>query len=77
MSGIYGQVGADIRDAQTNYEVSSYEMSDLLGLRTSISGVDLDQQASDMIAWQAMYQASSRVIRVASEALDELMQLIR
>jgi flagellar hook-associated protein 1 FlgK len=76
MATIYSAVGSDISDAAKAYEVSTFEMSDLLSLRNSISGVDLDQEASDMIAWQAMYEASARVIRVANEALDELMQLV-
>lgn len=40
------------------------------------TAVDLDAEAADLVRYQQAYQAAARVIRVADEALDSLLQII-
>jgi flagellar hook-associated protein 1 FlgK len=42
----------------------------------SISGVDLDEEAADLLAWQAAYQAAARVVTATNEMLGELMNIV-
>jgi flagellar hook-associated protein FlgK len=42
----------------------------------SLTSVDLDQEATSLIEFQAAYQASAKVIRAADELLQTLMSII-
>ena len=55
----------------------SVVLTDLQGLRDAISGVDLDEEAANLIEFQASYQAAAKVLRTSSELFDTLMQAVR
>jgi flagellar hook-associated protein 1 FlgK len=43
--------------------------------RDSVSGVNLDEEAVNLLKFQQAYQASARVIQVARETLDTIFQI--
>lgn len=43
--------------------------------RDAVSGVDLDQEAVDLIRFQQAYQASSRVIQVARDTFQSILEI--
>jgi flagellar hook-associated protein 1 FlgK len=43
--------------------------------REEISGVNLDEEAANLIRFQQAYQASSRVIQVAQDMFKNLLEL--
>jgi flagellar hook-associated protein 1 FlgK len=43
--------------------------------RDAVSGVDLDEEAVDLIRFQQAYQASTRVIQVARETLQTIFDI--
>jgi len=47
----------------------------LEGQRLAVSGVNLDEEAIDMISYQRAYQASAKVISTINELLDTLLKL--
>jgi flagellar hook-associated protein 1 FlgK len=47
----------------------------LEGKHLAITGVNIDEEAIDMITYQRAFQASSRVIAAASEMLELLVNL--
>lgn len=58
-----------VADAQTTIRDAAQSALDAKG------GVDLDQEAVDLMRFQQAYQASSRVIQVARETLQTLFQI--
>ena len=42
----------------------------------SLTSVDLDQEATSLIEFQAAYQASAKVIRAADELLQSLLAVM-
>ena len=52
-------------------------MSQLGNIRESISGVSLDEETTKMIEYQKTYDASARLIRVADEMFDTVLNLKR
>ena len=46
-----------------------------IAAREAVSGVDLDQEAVDLIRFQQAYQASSRVIQVARETFSSILEI--
>lgn len=56
-------------------EVQSTIRSNAAAARDSITGVNVDEEAVDLIRFQQAYQASSRVIQVARETLDAIFNI--
>lgn len=57
-----------------NDGVSAYQ-STLSAQQTAVSGVNVDEEAVNMITYQRAYQASAKVISTINHMLDTLMQL--
>lgn len=56
-------------------EVQSSIRANAAATRDSIAGVNVDEEAVDLIRFQQAYQASSRVIQVARETLDAIFNI--
>ncbi|WP_343520425.1 flagellar basal body rod C-terminal domain-containing protein, partial [Sphingomonas sp.] len=56
-------------------EVQSTIRSNAAAARDSLAGVNVDEEAVDLIRFQQAYQASSRVIQVARETLDAIFNI--
>ena len=52
------------------------KLEDINELRSSISGVNLDEEAVKLMQYQASYEAAARVISVTNSLLGELMDVV-
>lgn len=43
----------------------------------SLSGVNLDEEAANLLRYQQAYQASAKVLQIASKVFDEILALGR
>ncbi len=77
VSSIYTTIGQQVASASAAHESANATTSDLESLYASITGVDLDTQAVELIQWQAAYQAAARVISAGDQMLSELMDMAR
>ena len=71
---IISDVSIDTNEAetfQTNYE---NVVDSITSQRTSVSGVDEDEEALDLVKFQNAYNLSSKLIQVLSEMYDKLIQ---
>ena len=68
-----GQIGADAKQATEMEGNGSLVLTELDNRRSSISGVSLDEEATDVIRFQQAYQASAKVITTINEMLDTLI----
>jgi len=76
MSGLVHDVASAVSSAELRFETDSASLEDAAALMSSISGVDLDEEAADLLSWQAAYQAAARVITATDEMLAELMNIV-
>jgi len=67
--GNVAQQSAIARDALTVVRDQAEENRD------KVSGVNLDQEAANLIRFQQAYQASAKVMQVASQLFDAMIQL--
>ncbi len=74
---IYSSVGRAVANADLNNQTQLATLDDLVALREAVSGVDLDDEAADLLGWQASYQAASRVVTTANQMLGELLEMVR
>ncbi len=77
----YSTLVADVGTATKQAELSSLSQNRVLehaiASRDSVSGVNLDDEAANLIRFQQAYQASAQVIAVASSLFDTLLNSIR
>jgi flagellar hook-associated protein 1 FlgK len=73
-AGLISQIG--IRGQSANYaaEISTNLASNLEKDRTGVSGVNLDEEAAKLLQFQQAYQACSKMIQIAQNIFDTLMQ---
>ena len=70
---IISDISVDVQEANiftTNY---TNVVDAIIAQRTSVSGVDEDEEALDLIKYQNAYNLSSKVIQVLSEVYDRLI----
>jgi flagellar hook-associated protein 1 len=77
----YSQMVADVGNRAREIQVQSKAQDALVKETTAaqqeFSGVNLDEEAANLIRFQQAYQASSRVIQMASRMFDEVLQAVR
>jgi flagellar hook-associated protein 1 FlgK len=76
LSALLSTVASDTARAATDASQMAAHNEDLQGLMKSLTSVDLDQEATSLIEFQAAYQASAKVIRAADELLQTLMSIL-
>lgn len=76
-SDLVGDVGFRSAAARTDLTAQNQLMQQLQAERESISGVNLDEEAADMLRFQQSYEAAARFISVVQEMSDTLINLGR
>ncbi len=66
-------VGNKSQISSVSLEALSIVQEQNLATKSSISGVDLDQEAADLIRYQQAYQASAQVIQTANRIFDAIL----
>jgi flagellar hook-associated protein 1 FlgK len=70
-------VGATTQQAQRNAEVQRISHEEAVKQRQGVSGVNLDEEAANLLRYQQAYQASAQVIRAANEVFNMLIDIAR
>jgi len=73
-AGAMAQIGTRTQSAQFAAELSSAIAANLERDRTAVSGVNLDEEAARLIQYQQAYQASAKMIQIAQNIFDTLIQ---
>ena len=76
LGGLTTQVGAAARAAQYSLEAQQVINNNAQSARDSISGVNLDEEAADMLRLQQAYQAASRLISTADTMFQTILRAV-
>lgn len=69
-------VGISASSSNINLEASEQILQQTTDLRSSISGVNLDEEASNLVLFEQLYGANAQVISVARELFDTLLNAV-
>ena len=75
-STLVSEVGVITQQVQINLDVEESLLTSAIERRESVSGVNLDEEAADLIRFQQAYQAMSRVVQTAQELFDSLLAVV-
>ncbi|MEJ8826262.1 flagellar hook-associated protein FlgK [Variovorax humicola] len=73
-ASLMAQVGVRAQSAQYAAGISDSIASNLETSRTSVSGVNLDEEAAKLLQYQQAYQASAKMIQIAQNIFDSMLQ---
>jgi flagellar hook-associated protein 1 len=67
-------VGVQVQTAQAAANISSSAADQANQARSSVSGVNMDEEAANLIQYQQSYQAAAKILQVAQAIFDTLIQ---
>ncbi|MBL8328437.1 MAG: flagellar hook-associated protein FlgK [Rubrivivax sp.] len=76
-ASVMADVGVRVQGARVSSEVSATVAAQAELARSSASGVNLDEEAARLLAFQQSYQAAAKVLQVAQAVFDTLLQTAR
>lgn len=80
LQGFYGALVADIgvnqQQAESSHTVEASLLAQASEYRDSVSGVNLDEEAANMLRFQQSYQAAAQIIKIADELFRTLLNSI-
>jgi len=71
-----GSVGTDVFDASQNADVHQSLVDQADTMRSSVSGVSVDEEMVALISQQQAYSAAARIVKVADEMLQDILGMI-
>lgn len=71
------QVGASAQQAQLQLDAQTALHSQTVSARNAVSGVNLDEEAADLLRFQQAYQAAAQIISTAGTVFDSLLAATR
>lgn len=78
---VYGQlvsrVGSKTHELDVNREAQTILYGQAKAQREAVSGVNLDEEAANLVRYQQAYEANAKVIGAASEMFDTLINVLR
>lgn len=74
---IVSAVGNKTREVQVGEQAQETLLRQARDARDALSGVNLDEEAANLIRYQQAYQASGRVMAIAQRLFDELLSVTR
>jgi flagellar hook-associated protein 1 FlgK len=81
IQGAVGQfisgIGVQTNQAQTGRDAQQVVMDDASGQLDSVAGVNLDEEAANLLRYQQAYQAAAKVITVANTLFQTLLDATR
>ena len=74
---LVSRVGSKTHELETSSQAQELLLQQATERREGISGVNMDEEAANLIKYQQLYKANAQVIATAKELFDTLMQSFR
>jgi flagellar hook-associated protein 1 FlgK len=74
---LVGFIGNKTREVQVNGKASAAQLAQATAAQQEVSGVNLDEEATNLLKYQQAYQAAGKVMQIASTLFDTLLSLGR
>ena len=75
-SDIVFQVGNDVSTAQTNETAGSQVLQQLQNLQGGVSGVDINEEAANLVRFQNAYESSAQVVSIINSLLQTTINMV-
>ena len=69
-----GEVGVRVQGAETSAKISASVADEAQQRISSVTGVNLDEEAARLMQFQQSYQAAAKVLQIAQSVFETLLQ---
>jgi flagellar hook-associated protein 1 FlgK len=76
-NSLVGNVGTQTHSAEINSAAQQKLLDQAVQARDSVSGVNLDEEAANLIKFQQAYQAAAQLINTVNTTFDTLLGVVR
>lgn len=76
-AALVAEVGTRTQRAEVNADTQSRILADARAQRESVSGVNLDEEAANLLRYQQAYQAAAQVVAAANSMFETLLSAVR
>lgn len=81
LTQVYGQmvasVGSETHTASVSQSAQQVLLNQAIGAREDLAGVNLDEEAANLIKFQNAYQAAAKAVSIASTLFDTIIGMVR
>jgi len=77
LTGLTARAGAEARHASLSHEAQGAIHAQVVAERESVSGVNLEEEAADLLRYQQAYQAAAQIIATADTMFQTLLSAVR
>lgn len=74
---LVGDIGAQAQAAQSRFDFQQSLLTQTQSRRESVSGVNVDEEATKLVLFQRAFEASSMLVRTADEMYQSLIAMVR
>jgi flagellar hook-associated protein 1 FlgK len=68
-------IGNKTREVQANADAAAAQLTQAQAVANNVSGVNLDEEAANLLKYQQAYQASGKVMQIADTIFNALLQI--
>jgi flagellar hook-associated protein 1 FlgK len=72
---LVSSVGNKTREVQANAEAATAQLAQAQAAANNVSGVNLDEEAANLLKYQQAYQAAGKVMQIADTVFNALLQI--
>jgi flagellar hook-associated protein 1 FlgK len=72
---LVGDIGITTEAANDNQSFAQSTLNNLQDVQDSVSGVNLDEEMTELLQIQQAYEANSKMITIADDMLQSLLQV--
>lgn len=76
LSNLVNEVGVQVATWKTNQKADNVVLSNLKAQRDSVSGVNLDEEAANLLKYQQLYTASTKVLQAGNQMFSTLLSIM-
>jgi flagellar hook-associated protein 1 FlgK len=74
---LVSQVGTQTKTALSNNKAQDIVLEQAIEARSTVAGVNLDEEAANLIKYQQSYQAAAKMMNTVSVIFDSLLSIVR
>lgn len=75
-SNLISEIGSDVQNADRMTESGALVLQQLQNQKDAVSAVSVDEEMMDVMKFQKAYEASAKLIRMADDLLDTLINMV-
>ena len=76
ISNLVNEVGVQVATWKSNQKADNVVLSNLKSQRDSVSGVNLDEEAANLLKYQQLYTASTKVLQAGNQMFNTLLSIM-